>query len=140
MKARNARERVQAMMRAYCVVTDNPYTSDGVQLLKDMQADLAFAQQNKVGIDPGPGAGGLPMAATLDTRDPLLAFLYELARDHVPRDVIEAIAARDAKAQPAYDVVWRLTNGALALAMGEVCAQLRRFDKVPDPPAPVTKP
>lgn len=56
----------------------------------------------------------------------LVAFLYELMRDHVPVGVVEGIVNQDESTDPTN--VYVLTNGYLAEYAGDVARRLMRED------------
>ncbi len=61
------------------------------------------------------------------TDSPLVAFLYELMRDHVPTGIVEGIVNQDQSPDPL--PVYVLTNGYLAEYAENVAGRLTRTTK-----------
>lgn len=71
---------------------------------------------------------------SLLTNDPIVAFLYELTRDHVPHSTVARIVQFDSKVPR--DSPWRLTDEDRALDCEDLARILRCRDPLPECPMP----
>jgi hypothetical protein len=104
-------------------------------LLIEMKAEISKAQGQGVSVPTMMtlGLGNPTHGITLETNDPLIVFLYEVARDHLDLQTMMDIAVRDRSHEEGNKhVVWRLSHVELADKVTILAGLLQRRVAVPE--------
>ena len=129
-------ETVQRMMLAYLVSKQSTHLSSRpllIEMKREIEDAITLGGTIMLPEIKTVGLGKPTPGITLETDDPLLVFLYEVARDHLDLQTMLEIAERDRSHEATNtNVRWRLSHAELADKVNILAELLRRRVVVPE--------